>query len=395
MSPEFSCNPQHAIDTRRFYELDSLRGLAAFTVVLFHFSLLGSPDSNYLFFRTPLRLLVAGPQAVILFFLLSGFVLTLPYQRRSSLGYASFLLKRICRIYLPYLGALALAVLGDRYLPGHGPYKSYYLNLTWSVPVTIHLIRQHILFIGSYDWAQLNLAFWSLVNEMRISLAFPFIAVAVLRGRNAWILFSAFAMSLACFPLATVFWKVFPLSTANTALRSTLTLHYAALFVIGSLIAKNLPAINRWYSRSSTLQSALLAFTALLFYFFGSASSIVQRFPAPKELYDWPVALGSAIIIVLAINSRPFHRFLTSRTIHHLGKISYSLYLIHGTVLFALVHTLYHRVPTAALLLPYLGITLAVTEVFYHAVERPAMLLGRRLTSPLAAAKQPPPKSRL
>ena len=88
------------------------------------------------------------------------------------------------------------------------------------------------------------------------------------------------------------------------------------------------------------------------------------------------------MLIVFAMHSRAVHRFLTSRVIHHLGKISYSLYLVHGTILFVLVHTLLGRIPMVFLLLLYLATTFLVTEIFYRLIERPTMLLGRRLTTP-------------
>ncbi len=80
-------------EPRRFYELDSLRGVAALTVVFHHFSRICPERITHVLIRTPLRLLIAGHQAVILFFLLSGFVLTLPYKKRNSLSYGPFLLK--------------------------------------------------------------------------------------------------------------------------------------------------------------------------------------------------------------------------------------------------------------------------------------------------------------
>jgi peptidoglycan/LPS O-acetylase OafA/YrhL len=168
----------------RFYELDSLRGLAAITVVFHHFSRICPESFTHLLIRTPLRLLIAGHQAVILFFLLSGFVLTQPYKKKNTLSYGHFLLKRVCRIYLPYLGALALAILCDLSFPAHGPSNNYWINYTWSQPVTARLVLQHVIFLGVYNWSQFNAAFWSLVYEMRISLVFPFIAVAVLRLRS-------------------------------------------------------------------------------------------------------------------------------------------------------------------------------------------------------------------
>jgi peptidoglycan/LPS O-acetylase OafA/YrhL len=88
------------------------------------------------------------------------------------------------------------------------------------------------------------------------------------------------------------------------------------------------------------------------------------------------------------MNSRPFHSFLTTPAIHHLGQISYSLYLIHGTILFVLIHTLLGHVQMSRLLPIYLFGTLLVSEIFYRLVERPAMLLGRRLTTPQTALPQ-------
>jgi peptidoglycan/LPS O-acetylase OafA/YrhL len=372
---------------RCFHELDSLRGLAALTVVFHHFSRICSPQVVHVLDRTPLRLLIAGQQAVILFFVLSGFVLTLPYKRKDSLSYKLFLLRRVCRIYLPYLGALAFAVVCDLQFSSPHLSSNYWINWTWSAPVTPRLLVQHILFLGNYDWAQFNTAFWSLVYEMRISLIFPFIAFAVLRFRSLWLACCAAVLSLSFFPLAMLFSSALHLST-HAAINTTLTLHYAAFFLIGSLAAKHLDLVNRRYAQLSSLQASAIALVSLTLYGFANASSLVQRFSIPADLYDWGTAAGATMLIVFAMNSRPFHSFLTNRTIHHLGKISYSLYLVHGTILFVLVHTLLGRVPMDRLLLIYLAATLLVTEIFHRVIERPAMLLGRRLTAPRPLPQQ-------
>jgi peptidoglycan/LPS O-acetylase OafA/YrhL len=381
-------NPYRQGPVRRFHELDSLRGVAALTVVFHHFSRICSPQVVHILDRTPLRLLVAGHQAVILFFLLSGFVLTLPYKKGGSLNYRSFLLKRVCRIYLPYLGALALAILCDLHFPSRSPINNYWTDLTWSAPITTRLVVQHILFLGNYDWSQFNTAFWSLVYEMRISLIFPFLALAVLRLRSRWLLLCAAALSLSFFPLAILLSSTLHLSSRAAAINTTLTLHYAAFFLIGSLVARHLDEINRRYAQLTSLQAGAVAMVSLLLYGFANASSLVQRFSIPADLYDWGIAAGATMLIVFAMNSRLFLSFLNSRAIHHLGQISYSLYLIHGTILFVLVHTLLGHVPMSSLLLIYLSATLLVTEIFYRLIERPTMLLGRRLTTPRTTPPQ-------
>jgi peptidoglycan/LPS O-acetylase OafA/YrhL len=354
--------------------------LAALTVVFYHFTLICSPDVQRIFFNSPLRILIAGHQAVILFFLLSGFVLTLPYAKRSSPSYGPFLLKRFCRIYLPYLGALVLAVVCDHFFRGR-VVNNVWISHTWAEPITAKLVIQHILFLGNYDWSQFNTAFWSLVYEMRISLVFPLIALAVLRFRAAWSVLLALSLSLAFAPLAKLFSNLH-LCSNDAAVASMVTLHFAAFFILGSLLAKNLHQVDGWYKRLHLAPAILFALVAFVLYGWSESDVIARHLRIRADYYDWGVAAGAIMIMILAMNARPFHAFLTSRLIHHLGEISYSLYLVHGTVLFTLIHTCLGRISMSALLVLYLAITLAITEIFYRLVERPTMLLGRRLTAP-------------
>jgi peptidoglycan/LPS O-acetylase OafA/YrhL len=173
---------------------------------------------------------------------------------------------------------------------------------------------------------QFNTAFWSLIYEMRISLVFPFLALAVLRFRTLWLGLFAVALSLCAFPLATLFSSTLHIASPGAALNTTLTLHYTAFFLIGSIMAKHLSAINRWYSRLAPFKAATLVFASLCLYGFGDASSIVQRFSIPQDLFDWPVAAAAVMFIVLAIDNRLFRTFLSIRAIRYLGERSFSLF---------------------------------------------------------------------
>lgn len=53
----------------------------------------------------------------------------------------------------------------------------------------------------------------------------------------------------------------------------------------------------------------------------------------------------SAIFIIFAINSQLFKTILLFKPILFLGKISYSLYLIHCIVLFSFIHCFYDILP--------------------------------------------------
>jgi peptidoglycan/LPS O-acetylase OafA/YrhL len=95
------------------------------------------------------------------------------------------------------------------------------------------------------------------------------------------------------------------------------------------------------------------------------------------------------MLIVLAINNVLFRTFLSFRATRYLGERSFSLYLVHGTILFALIHRFLGQIRLGVLLLLYLATSPLVAEIFYRLIERPAMLLGRHLTAPTKTPAQP------
>lgn len=98
----------------RLEKLESLRGFAAVYVVLHHMlphqlSLAGLPV-GYLF--------RFGQEAVILFFLLSGFVIHYSKSRRPNQTFAEYFSKRFLRIYLPLVVVLCLGYMVQSYRNG-------------------------------------------------------------------------------------------------------------------------------------------------------------------------------------------------------------------------------------------------------------------------------------
>ena len=359
----------------RFRELDSLRGLAACTVVLGHFASGVGAAVALRIWHSPLRFLVAGHDAVILFFILSGFVLFLPYERREGLSYFKFVVKRICRIYIPYLGALALAVAMNFHY--HGLVTNHeWVNSTWNQAPNLHLILQHIAFLGDYRWEAFNTAFWSLVYEMRISLLFPFLAIAVLRLRGEWMLVFAVFSSL----FSVHYHLILRLSGLHPlGLQSLDTLHYMSFFILGAMLAKNREFIQARYRKLPLIFVFFLSLLAILFYYhpFDIPMASATILPVQKT-QDWSVALGSLIVITLAICSGPFKKVLNNDAIHYLGRISYSVYLVHGTVLFILIYISRGHMTFSYLPIYLIGV-LGLASVFHYVIEKPSMILGQKL----------------
>jgi peptidoglycan/LPS O-acetylase OafA/YrhL len=71
---------------------------------------------------------------------------------------------------------------------------------------------------------------------------------------------------------------------------------------------------------------------------------------------------------------------LTHRVPMWLGRISYSLYLVHAAVLLSFVHLFYGTVPIAGIWAMTIVTSLALATLSYRYVELPAIALGKRLT---------------
>lgn len=317
-----------------------------------------------------------GNEAVLLFFVLSGFVLSLPAVTGKPQRYSTFLIRRVFRIYAPYLVALAASIAGAFWLHGIVT-RSEWFHGAWSELVDWQVVWQHLLFLGNYDYGQFDNPIWSLVHEMRISLVFPFLCAAVLHLRREWALFFALGLSTAA-----VLLEVKPFLIDAQLANS---LHYAAFFILGILLARYRFALGAWFSgfRKPT-QIWILVAVLWLFLFAGpqAASKLLVHFshgwlwwPIP----DWISAFGASCLIIVSMSFEGLKRFLHWRPVHFLGEISYSLYLWHFIVMLYCVHLLYGRIPLGAILCLIFVLSLVVSWCSYRWIEVPCIAVGRRL----------------
>ena len=396
----------------RYNELDSLRGLAAVTVVFGHISALvfaapiiaGSGWTHWrhileLINRTPFTVIMSGGSAVRFFFVLSGFVLMLPYLRHKDNPYAPYLVKRICRIYLPYLAAVAIAVIGNAVLGGHPlPGFGGSANETWSVPVSTKVVLQHIAMLGTFPTARFNTVLWSLVQEMRISIFYPLIALAVLRLSSRALLALVIAVEAFVAGLP-IFLPHIDMGLASFPAM----LHWSNMFILGAFLALRREQVRTWMSSLRPWQKASIAIVTFLFYSMGIKTvwgaqfqnhivahvtrlPFVARWANPDFvnyqvmwLGDWIAAFGAAIAICFALTDRRTKAVLNHSLVLWTGRASYSLYLVHATVLFALAYALIGTRYVYLLAPLYFLLTIVATAAFYRVVEVPTMNLGREL----------------
>ncbi len=344
-------------------ELDALRGIAALMVLIQHAQQLVPPVPTpafpgagflrwLLFEHTPLRILDVGRPAVLFFFVLSGYVLTRALLVSGSPGLFAFAVQRSIRLMLP-AGASVLLSVG-LYLVLFDPDALPELRdrtLAWHEPPTVVQVISSTLLLA--DLA-LNIPLWSLVQEWRLTVLLPL--VLLLRGRLLHLLVLACALMLAGQVLGA---RENQIQLADGLRGSAASTLYFAL-AIGTGAALALAGPLRALGRGE--RPLLLALAALLF----SMKS------------DLATYAGSVILIVVAQEPGAFQRLLRRPVMVWLGRISFSLYLVHVPILVAAVYALHGTAPPLAAAVIGAALALPAAALMRVAVEEPSRRLARR-----------------
>ncbi|PEP27512.1 acyltransferase [Bacillus wiedmannii] len=369
----------------RYEELDSIRGISSLIVMIGHHLMIFSVFQNYsyednkpffiyLLKETPARLIFSsGNESVIIFFVLSGFVLYRSIQKNYD-SYGSFLLKRIARIYIPYIVAISIAILCQNTMSKYGISNlSEWFNRSWTIESSLSLIAQHILLIGKYNTDAYNGVIWSLVHEMRISIIFPLVLMVCLRKTLKYSLLSLFSFSICSVVILFLF------HSSLTLTSYALTLHYTVLFLLGALVAKYKNNLIVFYSsRTKNEKIAWFLFAVLLYMYEGLVGEInlLNNF----IFRDYVVAISACLFVILSLSVSTLSSLLRNKYLLYLGKISYSLYLYHIISLFSLVYMLHEIFPLPIVLMLSLILSFILAIISYLFVEKFAFRIGKYIT---------------
>jgi peptidoglycan/LPS O-acetylase OafA/YrhL len=372
----------------RFSQLDSLRGLAALTVVLSHFSLV-IPNSEMVtkLKYTPLHIFWGGHEAVIMFFLLSGFVLSIPYFENKQSSYLSFLIKRLCRIYIPYLFSIIIGYVCVVNFSHYGvDGLSAWVNGAWNSTIDFKLLLNHVLFIGDYNNTAMNPVIWSLVHEMRVSIIFPVLMILVLKLNWKTNVLICLVMTFVYYALAYITTNYFgQINMYNISFISSI--HYASFFILGALLAKNRVVITEIVSKLNRINKIIMFVFAVFSYTYTWWAFPDIHLIHLTIINDWFIGIGSLIFIVLSLSSSTVNSILMLKPIQSLGKISYSLYLLHAIVLLSFVNILYGIIPLWSILVLVFVSSLFIAILSYYFIEINSIKLGKSLVSKMNAKR--------
>jgi peptidoglycan/LPS O-acetylase OafA/YrhL len=373
--------------------IEGLRGVAVLWVVAFHYVVVRSAA----FAADPWLALVASSPAaevivrngylgVDLFFLITGFLLTLPWLRHADAGLPApaareFYIRRAHRI-LPayYVQLVFLFLVCVPLLRGLAYWKSdlaYYL-----VNFGAHVTMLHYTTPVTSASLSLNGALWTLALEAQYYLLLPLLAPWIVRApwRSALAML-AVAVAwhwLARHDLAALVglemaigapWSL-PEATIRHLIETQLPA-YLGHFAAGILAGR---AWLRWRDRAPGAAASagwLAAAVAGLF--------VLYRMHAPGGVwlgdFNWvliPLSMGTVMLALVSSGIAIARPLLANAPLAFVGRISYSVYLYHLPML--LLWNKFAPQDLGRLSLPiYLAIVLAVAWASWRYVEVPNM----------------------
>jgi peptidoglycan/LPS O-acetylase OafA/YrhL len=341
----------------RLGELDALRGLAALAVSFQHVLLLTGAAGAVLALAalTPLNALFDGTRAVLFFFVLSGFVLAVPFFR-GVVSPAGFVAKRAARIYPAYWLALVVSIA--------------IYSISGNVHLTLYSAANFASLLTDYTAQTYNVVFWSLVQEMRLSILFPLLILPVIKLPWRWVLAGTLPLLVAGF-----LGEDFP---GGPIIGSFSTVYYALFFVLGALTAKHIDGLVKIVRQMSPWHAALWLGVAVLVY--GALPNGGVAVPVEKAV------VGAACVgmIVLALGWQGLSRFLLHPIFQFLGRVSYSYYLLHLPTSKVVQYLVHDHMPFVAPVVT-VAASLLLAWVVYRWIEVPSIRFGHRLYDSISA----------
>lgn len=246
----------------------------------------------------PYIIVGAGPQAVMVFFVLSGYLIGGSVWRKEGQkrwDWRDFMLHRFTRLWLVLIPALVLCAFWDL-IP---PYSHDYLGVhTWQCFIGNTFFLQGTL-VKTYGC---NAALWSLANEFWYYLLFP-CAVIALAPTSGWLrraihMLLFIAMALFVSPAIMLFFPVWLMGAA------------VAIFPLPTMR----PVLRSWI---------IALYVPVLFF-------IAKFHRLNATVGDYLLGIATAILLMALLNYRSQAKpTLWNRAGRRAAGFSYTLYLVH------------------------------------------------------------------
>lgn len=362
-------------NSEKYAYVDTLRGLAILGVIMVHTSQYGS-------FEVPSILshfIGQGSRGVQLFYLASAFTIFLSYSKRINFEKApvkNFFIRRYFRIAPMYYLGICYYLFQD----GFGP--RYWLGDATHIS-SLNIISNFTFLHGlnPYWITSLVPGGWSIAIEMSFYLMIPFLFKRIKDMRQA-IRFLFLTLLLR----ATLFIVLnrFPLIEFNRLWSEYLFLYLPSQLPIFAL------GILMYFMVFGSEKNQVLSSPYLLSIF---CLFLIDLFTGTSLFFPKHILFGFGFLGLGIGLSKIHNKVILNPFIRYVGKVSYSMYLIHFAVLFWLTQMNFINYVSNGLLnysfrfLVVITLSLVLSTISYKLLEIPFQRLGSRLILRLESLK--------
>jgi peptidoglycan/LPS O-acetylase OafA/YrhL len=297
--------------SKRLYQIDFLRFFAAISVVLFHYTFRGFMADNWspLEFEFLGSIFKYGFYGVHLFFIISGFVISLSIQDNS---FVNFLISRITRLYPAYWFCVTLTFIAI---------------MIWGAPIFEASLNQYLVNLTMmqkfFNISDIDGVYWTLAIELKFYFIIGLYLLINYKNKIKLdvFIFSWLALTIIMQGLNS---RNIP---AVTVVQSFFDVGYNSYFIAGMLLYRIYKAGNK-----ITYIGALLLCLVI------SLRNLKPEIGMLENVYKSPISYYIAISIVvfwylvIYLCSINYLQSLNKKSFMWLGALTYPLYLIHENI---------------------------------------------------------------
>ena len=356
-------------------EIDGLRFIAIGIVVLFHIgasAIFADPTGTLVGGRWLVYIVREGAHGVELFFMISGFILALPFashalKEKPQVNLRKYFLRRLTRLEPPYMLAMFLFFLMAVFLKGEN-WNELFPHLLASLAYVHNLVYKAA--------SPINDVAWSLEVEIQFYLLVPLLA-GVFFIKRKWI---RRGLIVAVSIVSTVHAWLF----IGPADISYLTIvRFIQFFLLGFLLAD--VYLTDWNSSPSMgFGWDVISFLGwpLLFLVWNEldSSGIAGHASIWWGVISCSYPLIAFFLYLAAFRGPIFNRFFTNPWITTLGGMCYSIYLIHNHIIGVIERATRHLAFTNSYVLNFaiesviiIPAIVIASSIYFALIEKPCM----------------------